>query len=116
MATEIPVTYQQTLFTFVWYTVEFIANLAVIYYVAFTVGLVKPPRLVKNDVPTAMNDTWSQTGSLLNNVVGIAKKVNTALNAAEEPQQQEEAEEEKTEKKPEPKPKPTASTKKGKGE
>ncbi len=84
MTGEIAVTYQQTLFSFVWYTVEFIANIAVIYYVAYTVGWVKPPRLVRTDVPTAMNDTWSQTGNLLNNAVGIAQRLNTALNATGE--------------------------------
>src|SRR2546428_7462401 len=80
----VPITYQQTIFTFVWYTVELLANIAVIYYVLLTSGWVKPVRLVKNDVPTAMNDTWSQTGSLINNAVGIAKKVNDALNNPQE--------------------------------
>lgn len=80
----IPVTYQQTLFLFVWYTIELIANLAVIYYVALTAGFIKPFRLVRNDVPTEMRDSWSQTGVLINNAVGIAKKVNQALNGAEE--------------------------------
>lgn len=64
--------------TFVWYTVEFLANIAVILYVASKLGYINSPRLVKKDVPATLAEQVRSTANLVttfNEVLGSMKAV-----------------------------------------
>lgn len=70
--------YHELVGSFVWHAVMFVYMIAVIVYVGHTVGLIKPVQ-VRGDVTGQLNQTWSQTTTLLASAADIAKKFNKAL-------------------------------------
>lgn len=69
--------FHEAVFNFIWYTVEFITDLCVIAYVAYTFKLIGPWK-TKKDVPGTFDDTWSQTSSILTAAATVANKINSA--------------------------------------
>lgn len=57
--------FHETMTSFVWNVVEFVANLAVIFYVGLKLGYINPPRVVKNDVPATLADQVRETASFV---------------------------------------------------
>lgn len=51
--------------SFVWNSVEFLANIAVIIYVLFKLGYINPSRLVKKDVPATLVDQVRGTADVV---------------------------------------------------
>lgn len=78
MTGEIPMTYQQAMFAFTWYAVEFATYIAIIAYVLSYFGFLKVPKPAGNVVEEA-SSTWGSTGELLASAASIAKQVNKAF-------------------------------------
>lgn len=76
--------------TFLYHGAQVIYWISVSVFVAYTIGL-RGPWKVKGDVSGQMNQTWSQTSSLLANAADIAKKVNKVLEGGAAAQQPAEA-------------------------
>lgn len=80
---DIGKTYHEILFLFVWYSVELVFMLSVIAYVLYTFKWYNPAA-IKEDVPATMNDTWSQTSTIVGNLAQITKQVSAAFKGEEE--------------------------------
>ncbi len=70
--------WQQTVSTFLYYTIEVSYMVAVIAYVAQSFGWIGQVQ-VKGDVSGQMNQTWGQASTILASAADIAKKVNKVL-------------------------------------
>lgn len=72
------------MFLFIWYSVEFAANIAVILYVAHTFGYWKPPT-PKQDVPATFDKTLQDTKNIFGVVGDLAGTLKGAMQAASTP-------------------------------
>ena len=78
-----PTTYKDTLFSFTWYSVEFITYICIIAYVFYTFKIIGPWKMKQNVSETGI-DTWSQTSTLLSSAADIAQKFNKAFDKKSE--------------------------------
>lgn len=67
----------------VYYFIHLVYMIAVIVFIPYAMGFITWK--VKGDVPGQMNQTWSQTSTLLTNAVDIVKKVNAGLATGAQP-------------------------------
>lgn len=76
--------WQQTVSTFLYYTIEVSYMVAVIAYVAQSFGWIGQVQ-VKGDVSGQMNQTWGQASTILASAADIAKKFNKVLDGGGAP-------------------------------
>lgn len=68
--------------SFIWYSVEFMANIAVIAWVAMKYGYIKPVQIAKKDVPATFHDQLKESASLVGTVSEITKNVKALWSSA----------------------------------
>ena len=71
--------YIDTFFSYMNAVVGFFANLFVIVFVLYTVGIIKGSR--RTTVPNTMEQTWNQTENLLSGAVRVFQKINQSASA-----------------------------------
>lgn len=74
--------FHEVLTSFVWYTVEFLANLSVIYYVALKAGFIGGPKIVKQDVPATLHDTIKGTAGFMTSLTETVKAARSLVSTA----------------------------------
>jgi hypothetical protein len=75
--------YHETFFNFIFYLVELTYFIAVIAYVAHTLGFYKP-KFMKNNVPSNFDSTLNSTADFLEKAAKLATRVNEAWSPKEE--------------------------------
>jgi hypothetical protein len=81
--------YLETFFNFIFYTVEVAYFIAVIAYVAHTLGFYKP-KFIKNDVPNNFDSTLNSTADFFEKAAKLASRVNKAWSPEDDEGEEEE--------------------------
>uniref|UniRef100_A0A6C0CFU9 Uncharacterized protein n=1 Tax=viral metagenome TaxID=1070528 RepID=A0A6C0CFU9_9ZZZZ len=71
--------------SFVWYSVEFVANIAVILYVLSKLGYISSPRLVKQDVPATLADQVKETATFVKTMGEVLGSMKSMLPSSSTP-------------------------------
>lgn len=83
--------YPEFFFNTIFYIVELAYFIAVIVYVAYTLGVYKP-KFIKNDVPNNFDSTLNNTADFFEKAARLANKVSKAWNPQEEVEEEGEPE------------------------
>lgn len=74
--------FHEVMVSFVWYTVEFAANIAVIVYVAHKMGFIGAPKLAKQDVPATLHETIKGTAGFMGTLAETVKAARGLVSSA----------------------------------